>query len=173
MICNDLSRTQTFHGLPHFSYTVGSGYEITQRNQLIFYIILSVSNDLNLSLRDRLLFFAAREGESDDFFLGGGRGYYIVAGERRQDQSPLTECNGEDYRKLVAFEGGQWNTKGLWGVSGKLHCDTTKIFVLNPDPPRPHDCNSFQFQRKIWVRDYQNPPGTLLTPAINSNQPPM
>lgn len=74
MICNGLSRTQTFHGLPHFSYTVGSGYEITQRNQLIFYIILSVSNDLNLSLRDRLLFFAAREGESDDFFLGGGAG---------------------------------------------------------------------------------------------------
>ena len=72
MICNDLSRTQTFYGLPHFSYTVGFGYEITQRNQLIFDIILSVSNDLNLSLRDRLLFFAAREGESDDFFLGGG-----------------------------------------------------------------------------------------------------
>ena len=72
---------------------------------MIFDIILSVSNDLNLSLRDRLLFFAAREGESDDFFLGGG-GYYIVAGERRQDQSPLTECNEEDYRKLVAVEQG-------------------------------------------------------------------
>ena len=30
------------------------------------------------------------------FFYGGGRGYYIVSGESRQDQSPLTECNEED-----------------------------------------------------------------------------
>lgn len=60
MICNDLSRTQTFHGLPHFSYTVGSGYEITQRNQLIFDIILSVSNDLNLSKGPVIIF--RREG---------------------------------------------------------------------------------------------------------------
>lgn len=120
-----------------------------------------------------VIIFRREGGGVGWLFFRGGRGYYIVAGERRQDQSPLTECNGEDYRKLVAVEGGQWNTKGLWWVSGKLHCDTTKIFVLNPDPPRPHDCNSFQFQRKIWVRDFQNPPGTLLTPAINSNQSPM